>query len=473
MKSMINNQSRPKFGMNFLARTLAIALVAFTFVQCDSDDDDGPASPAGKTIVALAQENNDLSSLEAALIKYPDLVSTLGGASKFTVFAPTNAAFEDLLEAIGQTSLNDIPEDVLKEILEYHVVQGEARSTQLSNGAVNTVGGEPIDVNVSSGVKLNGNTSVVTADVAASNGVVHVVDAVLVPPSIRPIVGTIVAPAYFNKNFTTLVAAVKAASPVVLETLLNSDAKTLFAPTNAAFAAAGITSLPDQETLNAVLTYHAISGEVMASDIAVGSSSAETLNGTIYLSKNEGGVFINGTTKVVATDIAASNGVVHVIDRTLLPPSNTIAEIVVASTDAENPEFTQLLAALLRTEGQGANDLLNAVSSDGNLTVFAPTDAAFQELYNALDVEGIDDIPLNTLIAVLKHHVVAGRVFSSDLSSGQVATLNGNVTVDVGASPPTVTGGSGEANEAALQVNALNIHATNGVIHVIDKVLVP
>lgn len=460
--------------LKFLGRSFPLLLAMFVFVQCDSDDDDDNNGMQSKTIVALAQENDNLSSLEAALTKFPDLVTTLNGSSKYTVFAPSNDAFADLLTAVGQTSLDDIPEDVLREVLEYHVVQGETLSSQLATGEVATVGGEPIDVSVSGGVNLNTNSSVTTADVRATNGVVHIVDAVLVPPSIQPIVGTIVAPAYFNKNFTTLIAAVKAASPVVLETLLNGSAKTLFAPTNDAFAAAGITALPDRATLDAVLTYHVIGAEVMADDIAVGSSAAETLNGNIYLSRGEGGVFINGSTEVVTTDIEGSNGIVHVIDRTLMPPSMTLAEIVSGYAEGgDNAEFTQLLAALARTSGQGANDLLTAAGADGNLTVFAPTDAAFQELYDALGVAGVNDIPLNTLIAVLKHHVVGARVFSSDLSSGPVATLNGNVTVDVSANPPTVTGGSSDENVAALQPSLLNIHATNGVVHVIDKVLVP
>src|SRR5690606_39774562 len=138
-----------------------------------------------------------------------------------------------------------------------------------------------LTVNVTGVATLKGSVMVVTPDVEATNGIVHVVNSVLVPPSITPIVGTIVAPAYFNKNFTTLIAAVNAASPAILTTLLNSDEKTLFAPTNEAFEAAGITSLPDQATLDAVLTYHVLSGEVLAADIANGSSAAGTLNGDI------------------------------------------------------------------------------------------------------------------------------------------------------------------------------------------------
>jgi transforming growth factor-beta-induced protein len=342
------------------------------------------------------------------------------------------------------------------------------------NGEVTTVGGEEITVAVSGGVTLNGSASVTTADVRATNGVVHVIDEVLVPPSMLPIIGTIVAPAYFNKNFTTLIAAVNGASPSIMTALLSSGNKTLFAPTNDAFVAAGITDLPEQAVLDAVLQYHVIGSEVTSTQIAAGSSDAETLNGIIYLSKGSAGVFINGSSKVTTADIDASNGVVHVIDRTLLPPSQTIAEIATDLAAGSPAQFTQLVAALVRTQGQGADDLLAAASSNASmLTVFAPTDAAFEELYDALEVSGVNDIPLETLIAVLKHHIVAGNVFSTDLASGSVETLSGEVTVNLSANPPTITGGSGGENVANLQLSLLNIHATNGVIHVIDKVLVP
>jgi transforming growth factor-beta-induced protein len=329
-------------------------------------------------------------------------------------------------------------------------------------------------VNTSDGVTINGSASVITADVRGSNGVVHVIDEVLVPPSIMPIVGTIVAPAYFNKNFTTLIAAVKAASPSILSTLLSSGNKTLFAPTNDAFTAAGITTLPNQATLDAVLKYHVINSEVISSEIPQGASNAETLNGEIFISRTSDGVFVNGNSKVISADLDATNGVVHVIDRTLMPPSETIAQIATRLSSATPGQFTQLVAALVRTQGQGANDLLAAAgSASSNLTVFAPTDAAFQELYTALGVSGVDEIPLNTLIAVLKHHIVSGRVFSTDLATGSTMTLNGAVTVNLTADAATVSGSSGSSNVADLQMSLLNIHATNGVIHVIDKVLLP
>lgn len=456
-----------------LAMLAAVVISSFSLSSCKKDDEPAPSNT--KTIVQIAEGTSNLSTLVSALKKYPDLVTTLSSSGKYTVFAPTNDAFVALLQAIGQTSIDDVPEDVLKSILQYHVVgNASVMSKDLKAGKVKTVQGEDITVTVSP-IVLNGSTKVVTADVEASNGVIHVVDGVLIQPTVQPIVGTIVAPAYFNKNFTTLIAAVKAASPGILTTLLgngpSNEGLTLFAPTNAAFEAAGITSLPDQATLDAVLTYHVVDGTVKSADLPTGSAAIMTLNGNFYLSNYDDGVSINGTTKVTAVDIEASNGVVHVIDRTLMPPSKTIKEIAVAMSAASSPEFTQLVAALSRTSGT-PTDLLAAVSNaDASLTVFAPTDAAFQALYTALGVAGVNDIPLGTLTKVLMHHVVGARVFSTDLMDGSVQTLNGSVTINAAAG--TITDGKGEVAKLSSNAALLNVLATNGIIHTIDKVLLP
>lgn len=463
---------------NQFVKSISLMVVFFVVLSSCSEDPtfQKPEGPV-KNIVQIAAGSPELSILATAVTKYPDLVSTLSGEGSFTVFAPTNTAFQSLLTAIGQTSLDDIPADVLKSILQYHVVaSGSIKSTDLTTGNVAAVNGENIAVNVSSGVKINTTTNVTVADVEATNGTVHIIDQVLVNPSIRPIVGTIVAPAYFNKNFTTLIAAVKAASPSILTTLLGNGPSnkklTLFAPTNDAFTAAGITSLPNQATLDAVLTYHVIDDEILASELPSGSAAVSTLNGKFYLSNNgSSGVFINARTQVVATDIKGSNGVVHVINQTLLPPSKTIATIAVDLSTGAQPQFTQLVAALARTSGTGTDLLAAASDANANLTVFAPTDAAFQALYTALNVNGIDDIDINTLTEVLKHHIIAGRVFSTDLTNGTAATLNGNVTLS--ATNGTVT--DGQSNTATISTNAalVNVLGTNGVIHTINKVLLP
>ena len=433
-----------------------------------------------QNIVQVAQSEPSLSILVSALSKFPDLVTTLSGTGQFTVFAPTNDAFTALLGAVGQTNLNDIPESVLKSLLQYHVLtSGAVLSTQLTAGSVATAGSESIAVTTSGGIRINGTTKVVMADVKTSNGVVHIVDQVLVPPTIARFVNTVVEPAYFNKNFSTLVAAVTAASPSIMETLLSSTKKTLFAPTNDAFAAAGMTSLPSRAVLHAVLAYHVIGSEVKASQLpalaAPSNSAITTLGGLFYLSnRGSNGVFINGTTRVVATDIMADNGVVHVIDRTLLPPSQTIAQIATAlSTASSGSEFKQLVAALTRVPA-----LLNAAASTGsNLTVFAPTDAAFNDLYKALGVAGINDINLTTLTAVLQHHIISspttatGRVFSRDLVTASVPALSGSLNIN--ATSGTVTSGSGTVATISSNSALINVLGTNGVVHTINKVLVP
>jgi transforming growth factor-beta-induced protein len=470
MSQKIQNQFR--LSVRSLA---AVILLALCLVSVSCDDDDAPAPT--QNIVQVAQGNSDLTTLVAALTKFPDLVSTLSGPGTFTVFAPSNQAFTNLLAAIGQTSLNDVPEDVLKKILQYHVVGATVKSNELTAGNVNTVANENIAVTLNP-LKLNASVNVTTADVLTTNGVVHIVDAVLVNPSILPIVGTIVAPAYFNKNFTTLIAAVNAASPAILTTLLSSSKKTLLAPTNAAFIAAGITTLPNRATLDAVLTYHVINSEVRAANLptntAPTNSEITTLGGKLYLSNrgigNATGLVFNGTTKVSQIDITGSNGVVHVIDRTLLPPTQTIAQIATASSMANPPQFTKLLQALSRTEASGL--LAVAGNATANITLFAPTDAAF--VASGIDLATVSGA---TLVAVLQKHIITspttatGRVFSSDLVTGNVTTLNGNIAIN--ATALTVTSGGVVANILATTPGLVNVLGTNGVIHTIDKVLLP
>ena len=437
--------------------TLVLIALLGIFVLAGCEKKDETPMPT-QNIVQLAQAEPTLSSL----------------------VTPTNDAFTALLATIGQTNINDVPEPVLKSLLQYHVVtSGEVLSTQLTAGNVETANMENIAVTTSGGIRLNGSAKVLTADVKAKNGVVHIIDQVLVPASIGRFVNTVVEPAYFNKNFTTLIAAVTAASPSILDALLSPSKKTLFAPTNDAFTAAGITTLPDRATLDAVLTYHVIGSQVMAnqlpSNTAPSNSAITTLGGVFYLSnRGSNGVFINGRTRVTATDILADNGVVHVIDRTLLPPSKTIAQIATAlSTASSGKEFTELVAALTRVPA-----LLDAASApSSNLTVFAPTDAAFSALYTALGVSGINDIDINTLTAVLKHHIISspttetGRVFSSDLITGSVPTLNGNISIS--ATAGTVTSGNGTVANISTNAALVNVLGTNGVIHTINKVLLP
>ena len=444
-----------------------------------------------KSIVAIASETPSLSILVQALTRFPDLVSALNGSGSYTVFAPTNDAFTALLGVIGQTSLDDIPESVIERLLKYHVIAGASlMSGDLTDGQMAaTLLGEDDKVTVGingSDVKIN-QANVTTADIEASNGIIHIVDAVLVPALEASIVNTIVEPAYFNKNFSTLTAAVVKAN--LLGTLTNRSADfTLFAPDNAAFTAAGITSLDGltADDLTPILTYHVIGSRVYGDGLPPTGSAVTTLGGDFYLSINSNGAFINGLTKITAATLAGGdldyeNGVVHLINRTLIPPTKNIVQIAVAASQA-NPgaEFGQLVAALTAVENDGTTQLITLLSGTGPYTVFAPTDAAFNALYTRAGVSDFDALEaavgIGTIEAVLKYHVVGARVFSTDipnLSSNVVTTLGGTFTLNLPALTITDTDSALNLGTEDAAITATDILGTNGVIHVINQVLLP
>ena len=270
-----------------------------------------------------------------------------------------------------------------------------------------------------------------------------------------------------NSNFSTLVTAVQTAG--LVPTLSGTGPFTVFAPTNDAFnrflTANGLTAtqLLASDGLGETLTYHVVGALVPASSVSAGKVTSVS-GDPFYVSiapNNE--IWINGNTKITATDVMASNGIIHVLDNVITPPTQSIAQIAIASTTAAQPEFTQLVAALVRANLAGAFQ----GGFDDDLTVFAPTDAAFRNLYAALGVTSVDEIPLETLTAVLQYHVVPARAFSQDLRQGaSLPTLLTGKNLTVNLSDLKI-------NDAGLVAAALNIHATNGVIHVIDKVMLP
>jgi uncharacterized surface protein with fasciclin (FAS1) repeats len=286
-----------------------------------------------------------------------------------------------------------------------------------------------------------------------------------------------------NANFSTLVAAVVKTN---LVSFLNRSTLngTVFAPTNAAFAqlpapfnnAANINGITNTATINAlrdILRYHVLAAEYSSSDLLDADYSSYNLfNGIagsniLTVSRSlSGGVFINGNTEVVATDIVASNGTIHVINKVLIPPSQTIAQIALG-----NSNFTALVAALQKTNSLGL------VTLYGNRTVFAPTNAAFAQLpapfNNAANISAISNTAtINALRNILRYHLINARVFSPSLREGQsVGTLftGNNLTI-------TLAGGAkvkGAGNANGSNITAVDILATNGVIHVIDQVLLP
>lgn len=321
---------------NILKKAWLLALFVLPFTSCSSDDDNDMVVESN-TIVDIAAGNNDLSILVDALTK-ADLVTTLDGNGQYTVFAPTNAAFTSFLEAKGFASLDEVPVPALREILLNHVVMGSATSSSLSTGYIKTMAKGSASstntlsmfVNTGNGVVLNGGTSnggamVTEADVMADNGVVHIVNGVIDLP-------TVTSHAIANADFSILVQALtRDDQPDFAGILSGTDNSpfTVFAPNNAAFAnlltelsLSGLNDIP-QATLENTLKYHVVTGANVLSTDLTNNMEVTTFQGDSFTISLDGGATItdanNRTSTIIATDVQASNGVIHAIDTVILP----------------------------------------------------------------------------------------------------------------------------------------------------------
>ena len=378
----------------------------------------------------------DFSTLASAVSRFPDLVDAIdGGNGSFTVLAPTNAAFEAFLTSQGFASLAAVPDPLLRTILEYHIIEGSVGSGDIT-GAQTTLSGETLN--------LDDDTNIIaTPDVAATNGVVHAISQVLVPASLNTIAGILLT----NPDFSMLATALVAHD---LITPLSTGTHTVFAPNNAAFAAAGITD--PAAVSNSTLTYHVLTDSVAAADIMPGF--AETLNGASVVLNTAGGVTVDGVA-VMNADIRAGNGYIHEIGAVLSPPTDDIVTLATNTAD-----LSTLVAALQKT------GLDTVLAAGGPYTVFAPTNAAFA-------VAGIvlDSLSEDELRPVLLYHVLNGRLLTGNLPNGDVETLSG-ATLNINNAVFTVTTGSEQVIDLTTS-GILDIQATDGVVHIIDEVLTP
>ncbi|ESU21358.1 lipoprotein precursor [Flavobacterium cauense R2A-7] len=311
-----------------------LAIIASVSFSC-SDDDNTTSSPTNNSISGIASRTPDLSLLVDALNR-ADLVQTLDQSGSYTVFAPTNAAFTTFLSDNGYASLNEVPVNALKEILLNHVISGALNSSSLSTGYVKTLAKGSASttntlsmyVNTTSGVKLNGISNVTTPNIAASNGVIHIVDAVIGLP-------TVVTHALANPNFSILVSALTRADQPDFAGILSGTTNspfTVFAPTNTAFGSLltelGATGLNDisQNTLENTLKYHVVAGSNVLSASLMNNQSVTTFQGGNFTITTMGGAKItdanNRVSNIIAVDVQASNGVIHVLDKVLLPVLN-------------------------------------------------------------------------------------------------------------------------------------------------------
>jgi transforming growth factor-beta-induced protein len=432
--------------------------------------------PQSKNIVQIAQGVNEFSILVEAVVA-AGLVDALSGPGPFTVFAPTNAAFASLLAELG-VSKDDLLADkkLLSAVLTYHVLTGRVLASDIRQGATpTTLQGQSFTLSLQGGPSITDargrKANIVATNVQASNGVIHVIDKVIlpkaeVPPAPLP---NIVQIAQSVPDFSILVEAVVAAG--LVDTLSGPGPFTVFAPNNAAFVALlgelGLSKemlLANKPLLSAVLTYHVLPGKVLAADITEGAQAA-TLQGQLFKLGLAGGANITDAqgrkAHIVATDVAASNGVIHVIDTVILPQTKNIVEIAVGVAD-----FSILVEAVL------AADLQGTLSGPGPFTVFAPTNAAFAALLGELGVSKAQLLADKALLsAVLTYHVLPAKVLAKDVTNGAMpTTVQGQkFTLDKDAKSLEIRDARGrEAN-----VIATDVQAVNGVIHVIDKVLLP
>ncbi|KAI8103540.1 hypothetical protein M9435_004876 [Picochlorum sp. BPE23] len=461
---------------------------------------------ATENIVEIAAGNPDFSTLVAA-VQAAGFVEALSAEGPLDVFAPTNQAFADLLAALGITAEELLADtELLAQVLSYHVVvDGASCDTPLS-GVVTTLQGATLDVSGSTVTDAAGQVINILATVPASNGQIFVIDGVLLPGGNEPVpepptaeapapegdtgvcdaTENIVEIAAGNPDFSTLVAAVQAAGFV--EALSAEGPLDVFAPTNQAFAdllaALGITAeelLADTELLAQVLSYH----------VVVDGASCDTPLSGVVTTLQGATLDVSGSTVTDAAGqvinilaaVPASNGQIFVIDGVLLPqapggdepvPEPPTAEAPAPEGDtgvcdateniveiaAGNPDFSTLVAAVQ------AAGFVEALSAEGPLDVFAPTNQAFADLLAALGITAEELLADTELLAqVLSYHVVVDGASCDTPLSGVVTTLQG-ATIDVSGS--TVTDGSGQ------EINILDtVPASNGQIFVIDGVLLP
>ena len=422
------------------------------------------------------------SILEKA-IREAGLVDALRSDGPFTVFAPTDAAFAALLAELNISAEQLLANKaLLTDVLTYHVLPQKLSARNIADGATPaTLQGQAItfdvqrragpDVRITDAQGRHAN--VIFTNLFARNGVVHVVDKVILPQS-----KNVVQIAQGISDFSILVDAVVAAG--LVDTLSGAGPFTVFAPTNAAFAALldelKVTKealLANKPLLTAVLTYHVLPGRVLASDIKEGAQ-ATTVQGETFTLSLMGGANITDArgrkANIVATNVQASNGVIHVIDKVILPKADAPPPLPPAKPNIVQvaqslPEFSILVEAVV------AAGLADTLSGAGPFTVFAPNNAAFAALLAELKVTKEQLLSNKGLLtAVLTYHVLPRKVLAADIKEGaQAITVQGQLFTLGLMGGASIT----DARGRKANIVATDVAASNGVIHVIDKVILP
>ncbi|CAM4292129.1 fasciclin domain-containing protein [Zobellia nedashkovskayae] len=522
-------------------RTISIVfsmLALIGFNSCDDDDVESPgAAIVGPgTVYTRITANGNLTSLEAALkIATGDLPNILEGTGPFTVFAPTDIAFNSFAESVGYITTDDITAgealladsnldlDVLSQILTYHVVSGTMEASSFTDGTtLTTLSGDDLgvivtadgDVQIQDATKVgqtNPVSTVTQANNYADNGIVHFIDKVLLPEAAiealnfdtRP---TLIEWAAGTEDLSLLASALDKAG--LADAIAALDTARVLAPNNQAFEdlfdALGddYSSLDDFDNeveislLGEILLYHVLPPANASIDLVVGPAVTLLEDNLVDVIADGTGFAFGDVTATTANTITAGidakNGVVDIIDKVLLPQSALdfialLGSDDLATTVTSSPQLSILAEALTATDLADAfADITNVQDTTATnfsyhmpATVFAPTDAAFTDLFTALGPDYTSIASFDTdeekelLSEILLYHVVAGKIASADLEAGMVTTVSENdiEIISVLGTDNFVIGDA--TNDVNANITTPDVMARNGVAHIIDKVLLP
>lgn len=478
---------------NKLKNILLSSLVAGSLLNtsCSNEDDDYGKSYPGTmlkegSVSDVILKSSMFSNLAKAL-ETTNTLSALQGNGPYTVFIPSNKAFQNLLDSnIQWEKIEDIPKEALENVVKYHVVSGEKINAEnLTNSQkIKMLNDEDVTVSINAENNIidletvfNQDAEIVSSNIKATNGVLHLLDEVMLT---EDIVKDIIEVATENSEISMFLEAVTATG--LTDILKKEGAITVLAPNNDAFTALlnsnpvwnSISDIPTEE-LKEILLFHVLPNYILADNLtkleedAYEQTSAkgpeEGTNLSLLITKNGDQILFNEQAKPVSTDVLASNGTIHVIDKVM--KLNKVLDFI-----ANNDDFSSLNDAL--RDSRHTTDFISFLSGNGPFTIFTPNNAAFKALLDSNDSwNSLGDIPIEVLDKVLKYHVVNdANVLSTSLKNNQEIEMlgSGKVTVELttdGAKLKT------DGNTTPVTISKTDVQNTNGVLHVVNEVLLP
>jgi transforming growth factor-beta-induced protein len=455
---------------------ILIIFLSITGCQSDEDREDGGPEPAGN-IFQLLQTTPGLDSIARYVQFYPEIVTQINSSGSLTFFAPSNTAFENLLNTEGfPGDIRRINADVIRGVLFYHLILGALKSEDLTPGKIiNTLyPGESISINsdgtLRTGSSTNPNIEITQKDIPATNGYIQVVEDVLIPPTLgsalTELTGTVAGTILLYGDFSILANALLKADTVIengqtpLLNILRDEEVTLLAPPDAVFKSLGL-EVGDRpgSQWRLIIQYHMIPGTIVSEELT--QRSYTSMEGEDLFNTN--GKFINGFSIAVPDASPAANGTMHVLSGLLRPGMINGGDI---GQVAAYQGFDSMVVAM-----QLAGLDVALAAPNGPYTVFTPPNEAFAAFLSSMGVMSLSEIPVSNLLAILSHHVTDGVHYSSDFENDQnLNTLAGiDLTIQIDQEGISVTDGSGTVS----RLISVDLTALNGVIHVVDRILLP